>query len=123
MCIDLGLGNSLSAALFPSGEVDSLSNQKNQTESNEIKLSQTRKFDFWNRRWRNRNLIPPESEWLTVKQVSKMYGISTYRVYYARSVGRENLSGEKVRLEMFHTFAGLMTTRKMVEEFLMRLNG
>ena len=97
--------------------------QTNQAESNKIKLDQTRKFDSENRRWRNRILIPPESEWLTVKQVSKMYGISTYRVYYARNVGRKNLSGEIVRLEMFHTFAGLMTTKKKVEEFLMRLNG
>lgn len=68
-------------------------------------------------------MIPPESEWLTVKQVAKMYGISEYRVYYAHNVGRRSSSGERVRLEMFRAFAGLVTTKKQVEDFLMRLNG
>ncbi len=66
---------------------------------------------------------PPEAEWLSVKEVARIYKITPYRVRYAYREGRINDSGERVKLQMFHTFSGLMTTRKMVEEFLMRLNG
>lgn len=68
-------------------------------------------------------LVPPESEWLSVKEVARIYKITEYRVRYAHRNGRRNKSGVKVRLEMFHTFSGLMTTRKLVDEFLGRLNG
>ncbi len=67
--------------------------------------------------------MPPEDEWITAKQVSKMYGISEYRVYYAFNVGRKSSSGDRVKLEMFRTLSGLVTTRKKIDEFLMRLNG
>lgn len=69
-------------------------------------------------------IIPPESEWLSVKDVARIYKITEYRVRYAHRKGRMNKSRTKlVRLEMFHTFSGLMTTRKLVDEFLGRLNG
>jgi hypothetical protein len=67
--------------------------------------------------------IPPPEEWMTAKQVSAIYNVSVGRVYYAHDKGRRNASGKLVKLEMFKTFSGLATTRKMVEEFLMKLNG
>lgn len=67
--------------------------------------------------------VPPQDEWLNVKQVAGIFNISAARVYYAHNVGRKNKTGDLVRLEMFRTFSGLATTRKMVNEFLKRLNG
>jgi hypothetical protein len=67
--------------------------------------------------------IPPPEEWLTAKQVANMYEISPRQVMRARREGRRNVSGLVVKLEMFRTFGGWRTTKKMVEEFLMRLGG
>jgi hypothetical protein len=67
--------------------------------------------------------IPPQSEWLSPKEVASIYGVSVGRIYYASEKGRKNESGDVVKLKMFRTFSGLATTRKLVEEFLMRLNG
>lgn len=68
--------------------------------------------------------LPPQEEWLTIKEVAKIYKITAYRVRHAYRVGRVNpLTKERFRLQIFHTFAGIITTRKLVEEFLQRLNG
>ena len=67
--------------------------------------------------------IPPESEWMTIKEVAKKYNTTAYRVRHAYREGRENKSGDVIRLQVFRTFSGIVTTQKMVEEFLMRLNG
>jgi transposase len=67
--------------------------------------------------------LPQQEEWLNAKQVAKIFGISTARVYYAHNVGRKNKTGCVVKLQMFKTFSGLATTRKMVNEFLGKLNG
>lgn len=69
------------------------------------------------------NEIPPQEEWLTAKQVASAYNVSVGRIYYAHEKGRKNASGKVVRLEMFKTFSGLATTKRLIEEFLMKLNG
>ncbi len=67
--------------------------------------------------------LPPQSEWLSAKQVASIYGVSVGRIYYAAEKGRRNESGDLVKLRMFKTFSGLATTKRLVEEFLLRLNG
>ena len=67
--------------------------------------------------------LPPQTEWLNAKQVASIYSISVGRVYYAAEKGRKNESGQLVKLKMFRTFSGLATTKKLVEEFLLKLNG
>lgn len=67
--------------------------------------------------------VPPPEEWLSAKKVASMFSVSVGRVYYAHEKGRRNASGNIVKLEMFKTFSGLATTKDLVEEFLMKLNG
>jgi hypothetical protein len=67
--------------------------------------------------------IPPTEEWLSAKEVAAIFGVSVSRVYFAHSTGRRNSSGSLVRLTMFRTLSGLATTRKLVDEFLLKLNG
>lgn len=67
--------------------------------------------------------IPPREEWLTVKQVATLYEVTPARVYRAYQHGRRSLSGHIVKLQVFRSFGGVVTTKKFVEDFLMKLNG
>lgn len=69
------------------------------------------------------NEVPPIDEWLTVKQAAKMLGVSHGRVRDAYSKGRKNVSGNTVKLTVFRTMGGLVTTRRHIDEFHRLLNG
>ena len=67
--------------------------------------------------------LPPMDQWLTVKEVAKLLGVSKKRVWRAHYDGRKSFSGSTVKLEMFKTLDGLVTTRTLIDEFHQRLNG
>ena len=67
--------------------------------------------------------IPPIDQWLTVREVAKLLKVSKKRIWRAHSHGRKSFSGNVVKLEMFQTLDGLVTTRKLIDEFHQRLNG
>lgn len=67
--------------------------------------------------------VPPIDQWLTVKEAAKLLKVSKKRIWRAHAEGRQSFSGKTVKLEMFKTLDGLVTTRKLIDEFHQRLNG
>lgn len=67
--------------------------------------------------------IPPQKDWLDAHEVAKRLGVRVDRLYYARRVGRTNVSGELVRLKMIRTARGWVTTQSWLDEFHRQLNG